>query len=405
MGFQCGISAPLYAATVWYGTLASGINTLYVQEADSAGNWSASASKKLVLSLMGPVGNPGFSTGPVAYPSLALNGLGIPYVAFQDGPGGKAIVMKLNAAGTTWETVGGSEVSPGAAYSTSLALSSSGVPYVAFEDGSNGHRVTVMRLNASGTGWETIGNVGFSRREVSSISLALSNAVPYVAFQDKAFGDKATVMRLNETGAEWETVGGIGGISPGEVQYISLAMSSKGVPYIAFRVEGSGFKAMVMRLNAAGTSWDTVGNAKFSPGEASNISLDLNTAGIPYVAFTDGANENKASVMRLNGAGSAWEAVGNAGFSIGAAYSTSLAMSNSGVPYVAFTDWSAGNKATVMRLNAAGTDWETVGSPGFTPGGAARPSLSLNNAEVPYIAFVDGSNATKITVMKTSFNP
>jgi hypothetical protein len=45
-----------------------------------------------------------------------------------------------------------------------------------------------------------------------------------------------------------------------------------------------------------GTSWVNMGIAGFSSGTALSTSLAFNGS-IPYVAFEDGANSNKASVM------------------------------------------------------------------------------------------------------------
>ena len=57
----------------------------------------------------------------------------------------------------------------------------------------------------------------------------------------------------------------------------------------------------------------------------------------------------------------AWKYVGNAGFSAGYAYYTSLAFSLSdGLPYVAYCDKSNSWKATVMKFS--GSSWVNVGN-------------------------------------------
>ena len=142
-----------------------------------------------------------------------------------------------------------------------------------------------------------------------------------------------------------------------------------------------------MRYNATRTAWEAVGGAGFSgSGSAYEISLALNSAGVPYVAFCygDGANNGTGMVMRLNTAGTAWEIVGGAGFS-NAVKHPRMSLSSNGVPYVAFEDGQNGDRATIMRLNVAGNTWEIIGTAGFTPGMAFEISLALNSAGVPYI--------------------
>ncbi len=92
-----------------------------------------------------------------------------------------------------------------------------------------------------------------------------------------------------------------------------------------------------------------------------------------------------------------WQNVGSAGFSVGAAYDTSLALDSSGTPYVAYVDYANSYKATVMKFN--GANWETVGSAGFSAGEANSTSLALDSSGTPYVAFQDGDNSNKATVM------
>jgi hypothetical protein len=46
-------------------------------------------------------------------------------------------------------------------------------------------------------------------------------------------------------------------------------------------------------------AWETVGSALFSAGSADFLTIKIDPSGTPYVAYTDGANGNKATVMRF----------------------------------------------------------------------------------------------------------
>ncbi len=69
-------------------------------------------------------------------------------------------------------------------------------------------------------------------------------------------------------------------------------------------------------------------------------------------------NENKASVVKFTG--TTWEPVGNLRFSEGVVAYTNLSFDNNNIPYVAFEDEFNGDKTSVMKLN--GTTRESVGN-------------------------------------------
>jgi hypothetical protein len=68
------------------------------------------------------------------------------------------------------------------------------------------------------------------------------------------------------------------------------------------------------------------------------------------VAYEDGGDSLRATVMKFDGTN--WVNVGNAGFSAGIVENTSLALSPSGQPFVAYTDNVNSGKATVMKYDS-----------------------------------------------------
>jgi uncharacterized repeat protein (TIGR02543 family) len=188
----------------------------------------------------------------------------------------------------------------------------------------------------------------------------------------------------------WVQVGAAG-FSTGAAYKISLAFDNGGTPYVAYKDGGNSDKASVMKFN--GSSWEQVGAAGFSSGWVDHISLAFDN-GTPYVAYMDGANGNKASVMKFNG--SSWEQVGAAGFSAGMPIYISLAFDNS-TPYIAYADGGNGNKASVMKFNAVSGNWVLVGAAGFSV--ASYTSLAIYNG-TPYVAYMDDGNGDKASVMK-----
>ena len=385
--------------------LSEGPHTLYVQERDSAGNWSSSSSRSVVLALKGIVGRAAFSTGLANRPCLAFSNTGVLYAAYGDGEGGKGykvVVVRLNAPGTDWESVGGAGVAPGdAAGDLSLAFSSTGVPYVAFGDGD---KVTVMRLNAAGTAWEAVGGAGFSGNGApKDISMTLNSAgVPYVAFRRSG---EATVIRLNSTGTDWY---GIAGAANTIVlaSALSLAFNSTGTLFLTATETGLLGKTLVQRLNAAGTGWDAVGGGNISSQSYKNPAPAFSSTGIPYIALSDygGGHSGKVMVLRLNAAGTAWEPVTGGEVSAGAADNISLAISSKGIPHVAFNDDENGGRVTVRRLNEEGTGWETIEWGGNSAGWYDPDFLAISSTGVPYVVFQNRDNGGKLTVIKASLD-
>jgi hypothetical protein len=183
---------------------------------------------------------------------------------------------------------------------------------------------------------------------------------------------------------------GIAGFSAGATSNQSLAMDDS-TPYVAYKDGGNGYKTTVMKFD--GSNWVNVGSPGFSAGVAYRQSLAMDGS-TPYVAYQDKANGDKTTVMKFDG--SSWVNVGIAGFSAGQADYQSLAMDGS-IPYVAYQDGSNGYKTTVMKFD--GSNWVNVGTPGFSSGSASFLSLAMDGS-TPYIAYRDAANLNKTTVMK-----
>ena len=329
------------------------------------------------------VGNAAFSLAMDSIPSLDVYN-GTPYLAYQgeDSVGYyKIVVMMYN--GINWTSVG--NLGPSINASSASLYIYNGMPYIAYEDGNR--ECTVMKY--SGTNWTSVGNEGFSQGTLYSSSLYVDNGNPYVAYQDWAYDGKCTVMKFD--GTNWVTVGNAG-FSAGDIDIPSLYVYN-GTPYVAY-YDYYDDKVRVMKFN--GTIWTSVGSTGFS--SSSDPSLYIYN-GTPYLAYTDKANGEKVTVMMFDGTN--WVAVGTAGFSTGAAGIDirCLYVDKDGTPYVAYSDGANGYKATVMMYN--GTSWTNVGNAGFSAGAAHSLTLSVSNG-VPYVCYLDHANGDKVNVMKFS---
>ncbi len=155
---------------------------------------------------------------------------------------------------------------------------------------------------------------------------------------------------------DWVYVGEPG-FSAGGASYPDIALDSSGLPYVVYGDATNSSKARVMRFN--GSAWQTVGTGCFSDGAALDTHIVLDSSDRPYVVYQDKSNSDKATVMRFDDVSSTWQTVGIAGFSTGQASTPSIALDSSNVPYVVFRDYDNSNRATVMRFVDGA--WQTVG--------------------------------------------
>lgn len=373
--------------------LSQGKHTLYVQERDSAGNWSSAGSRELFLSQTGIVGQAGFSAGMAHDLSIAISKKGTPFVGFSDlNDNGKAKVMNFN--GTSWVNVGSPGFSPGEAGHPTLALSSDATPYLAFSDKANHEKVSVMRF--IGGAWENVGTAGFSLGAATFPSMTIGpDDIPFVAFTDVYNEEvQSTVMKFD--GNSWVTLGATG-FYFGSGNFPKIAINNVGQPYVVFANESDHDKITVLRYSAA--SWQLVGRADFASG--ADPSLAINNQGVPYVSFANESNNSMPSVMRYNGAD--WEPVGGLSIATGQSVLTSLAFDSNGQAIVAFDDGSNGGKLTVSAFNES--SWKVVGRRGISDDEVYSFSLAIGEAGVPYVLYSDGLRMDKTTVIKTAFDP
>lgn len=289
-------------------------------------------------------------------------------------------------SGASWQYVGSSDFSAGSAlYLSGSAYSPSGEPVVAYADGANSNKNNVEIYN--GASWVNYGNADFSAGGTAYNELYIdpNSGNNYVAYQDQAYGNKATVYKMSSTPSTWSPVGSVGFTS--NSAYCLALITYLDTPYVAY--SDNDFKATVMTYSAG--SWSVVGNAQFSAGMIFSTSLAVNPSnGTLYVAFSDEGNSGQATVFTFNG--TTWVNLGITGLATGDSPNISLAYNNG--LYLAYT--SGSNEVTVAEYN--GTSWVNVGSADFSVVGVDGLSLSFNGS-TPYVGFSDANNNDP-TVMK-----
>lgn len=307
-----------------------------------------------------------------------------------------------------WQNVGPAGFTPGAAEFQSLAITPGGSLYIAFRDLNAEDRTSVMTYNYENEIWSYVGTAGFSEGISThhGIAFKTSGGHPFVIFEDNDVLNRSIVMQYN--GTSWVHVGpadsfGDYGVPERNTGFQCLAFQpSTNFLFVALQARQRSSRAMVWWLNGDEPGeWLPFGEDEassiISDGEAREIDLAFNpVTNRPYVAFRDMANNFGITVMRHNG--SEWEVVGTKGFT-GSGDKPSLAFHpGTGEVYVAYQD-NANDGLSVMRFD--GSAWNAVGPLGFTPKSAFTPSLTFHpSTHKPYVAFTDFDKSSKASVMK-----
>ncbi|MCL4835894.1 MAG: tandem-95 repeat protein, partial [Caldilineaceae bacterium] len=302
-----------------------------------------------------------------------------------------------------WAAYGPAGFSPGTATYTVLAIDSRNIPYLAFSDGANSSRVSVLRYGSGSNTWANVGSAGFSSTSASYISLALdSSGAPWVAFVDSAVSSKVTVMKYTGgAGSGWTTVGSAG-ITPGQASHLSLGLDSNNVAYVAYSDHTSSTRARVMKYDANSDSWAQVGTGNISWSVAAYNMLAFDSNNTPYLAYKDlGYSSGGARVKKYDSNSNSWLSVGaDQSISTGQANYIQLALSSGNLPYIVYQDGASG-AARVKKFSGSPTNvWQDVGSGTFSPGAATYTTLVLDSTDTPYVAYRDGANSNKVSVMR-----
>jgi uncharacterized delta-60 repeat protein len=273
--------------------------------------------------------------------------------------------------------------------------------------------------------WQEVGSGSASGEGVSSTdggsehpSLAIApDGKAYVVWQERNSTETVfSIYAKRWNGSAWEEVG-VGsasgtGISTGlESSWVpDIAISSSGVPYVAWHSTDSGNSEIYIR-KWNGSSWVEVGAGSASGGGISNngsssrfASVAISPDGTPYVAYmddNDGGDE--IYVKRWNGTN--WVEVGSGSASGGGisqnngeSWFPAMTISPSGTPYITWQDDSNGDtEIYVRKWNVS--SWVEVGAGSASGGGISNnsgasdhPSIATAPDGNPFITWEDHSS-------------
>jgi hypothetical protein len=370
------------------------------------------------------VGNAGAFVGPAGSVSLAFDAANAPVVVFKDDAnGGRARAERF--VGGAWTTVDvGAAGSVGVAFYNSAGVDTLNRLWIAQRDYSIGGRCAVRRADLADA-TPVFANVPFDLTAISADQAHWTrltfapDGTPHVVFADRATNpapaldpDNDRLTALRWSGALWESFGPPG-FTPGKARYPSMVVDGQGVAYAAFTDGASQDRVSVMRRDPTLGTWALLGAQGFSLLTPSlNVNVALDRHDVPHVVFF---HVQHVYVMRFDpGAASPWSIVGGhaASSDVAGFNPPSAALTSEAWRFQLSLAFDSANRPYVAYQTpaAAGSkiavrrlqngQWTQVGTAGFSVGEAAFPTLTLDARDVPHVAFRDASAGSRIAVMR-----
>jgi hypothetical protein len=305
---------------------------------------------------------------------------------------------KPSARPEYFQYVGDARFSPPGAFSVALAVDAAGTAYAAFTDASDSGRAAVMRYSPASRRWEKIGG-GFSSGAVYMLDLAMDpEGIPYLAFKDEGDSTRVTVLRWEPESLRWMRVGRKEEV-PVDISEFALAMGPGGELYLGFKDWRHGGRSTVLLFDKGDSAWNAVGEPGFTDAESNFMTLAVDPAGTPYLGYYDELRSGRASVMRYAGPSEGWLPVGELGFSRAQASSTVMAIDPEGRPYLGYVDgFECGFKTTVRRF-ASGI-WMPLGEECFSTGQPLSLRMAIGPDGAPYVAFGNYGQGSALNMLR-----
>lgn len=310
---------------------------------------------------------------PSYVPSVALDSNGYPHIVWFDETGGNMDIFYLKWNGSGWVDVDGSgreaiNISNNSTVSKypKLALDSLDRPHIIWEDGNANREIYYLKWNGS----EWVDADGSGRESVNISNSALDShhpdfvldavGIPHVVWHEGNEEDPplADVWYQKRQGGQWVNLSGSAGGSK------------------------------IIHTTAYASLW---------------VSIAMDAAGVPFVFWSDGTDENREIYM-LKGVSGVWVDADGAGTeSINISNTSDYSswpkgtVDSAGNPHVVYEDMSTGNpEIYYQRWN--GSSWVDAAGAGLSGRNVSNthhfssiPCIKLNAYDVPVIVWQDGA--------------
>lgn len=248
----------------------------------------------------------------------------------------------------------------------------------------------VYQKTASGN-WTNCGNLN-GTGYLGKIRMGSDGLTPYVAYLNP-FGP--AMVKKYVSGA-WVQ---IGSNSPPTGVQIGFDLDANDNPYIALEAS-SGYNGNCYKYD--GTSWIKLGNVAYSGSNIAvwnDLVVDKSNSDV-YVLWNNYSSGDVPCVSKWNG--TAWSNLGGSSVANNMVnYFQNIVLDkNTHQPYVSFARYLGGN-TYLDAYKYSGSSWVSIGSD-ITNGQVDEVSMTINDAGVLMLAFVDYNNSSSVSAMSYS---
>nr|WP_285859148.1 InlB B-repeat-containing protein [Paenibacillus sp. MER 99-2] len=249
--------------------------------------------------------------------------------------------------GSTWEDIARNGSLRGEG--SDIAFDQDNVPYLVYNNSDNQMQVVKYEGNqwVAVTGGEELGG-----KTSSAVIKFDQNNIPYVLNAvETSNGTTMDVAVLKYNNGAWERIGDFGRvyIEPGSIRRVKLELDSDGMPYVLYSAPYTAASPWVL-MRYKGTDWEKVGEFNPSMRRLSYIDLFIDKYDVPYVAYEDSAQGQRATIMKYEGE---WVAVDKPGFSSTEVHDIQITKGKDGNLYVMY-------KEGVAKVNQLSPNWTKI---------------------------------------------
>jgi hypothetical protein len=169
---------------------------------------------------------------------------------------------------------------------------------------------------------------------------------------------------------------------------MNFALGSDGTPYVSYGIQNGYTTYLPAVEKYDGNQWVFVGSHPFGSGSYEYSSLAVSPSGEPYLAFEECSPSCHISCMKYNGSdwvyiNSQGDVLGNDGEYI------NMIFSPTGEPWVVFSNDFDSSKVSVKKYD--GTQWNYVGQAGFSEPFADWDCLAFSGSGEAFVAYTYGN--------------